>query len=203
MFRSNMMSPGETTITIGSGSKFWAFGWSWILRTIILTLFDIVVYYLSLLDIIYKLCCSQSGIPTALLLPIWHSFRSDASNFHCRAGRTAQFVNMFPSNSYGTPRQNHYHGWIRSDLLRVLEVINLKNHNSGPNVAQSEFLGFSPIKNPFRVNRGSYCIPKQWVVCFGVSRARVPRGSLPGRVPWTSPAGFLRRPRLRSPIEKS
>ena len=42
---------------------------------------------------------------------------------------------------------------------------------------------FSPIMNPFRVSRGSYCVPKQWVSCLGAARARVPRGILPGRVP--------------------
>ena len=45
----------------------------------------------------------------------------------------------------------------------------------------------SPFMNPFKVNRGSYCVPKQWVSC--------PAGHVPGflqepssKVPRASPA---------------
>ena len=44
---------------------------------------------------------------------------------------------------------------------------------------------FSPIMNPFRVNRGSYCVPKQWVSCVGHFRARTPWGTLPDLIPGT------------------
>ena len=46
--------------------------------------------------------------------------------------------------------------------------------------------------NAFRLNRGSNCIPKQWVSCPGAAWARFPgepSGTLRGRLPRASLAG--------------